>query len=61
MLNGRRSYIIPPPELRSSSPLSQGDIEMEIGKTEATQEARAEAKFALIMPSDKEEKTAKRD
>ena len=32
MLNGKRSYIIPPPELRSSSPLSQGDIEMEIGK-----------------------------
>ena len=30
-------------------------------KTEPTQEARAEAKFILIMPSNKEEKTAKRD
>ena len=29
--------------------------------TESTQEARAEAKFILIMPSNKEEKTAKRD
>ena len=30
-------------------------------KTEPTQEARAEAKFIVIMPSNKEEKTAKRD
>ena len=30
-------------------------------KTEPTQEARAEAKFILIMPSNKEEKTAKWD
>ena len=30
-------------------------------KKEPTQEARAEAKFILIMPSNKEEKTAKRD
>ena len=30
-------------------------------ETEPTQEARAEAKFILIMPSNKEEKTAKRD
>ena len=37
-------------------PLGSGRI-----KTEPTQEARAEAKFILIMPSNKEEKTAKRD
>ena len=37
-------------------PLENGNV-----KTEPTQEARAEAKFILIMPSNKEEKTAKRD
>ena len=31
------------------------------GKRNRTQEAREEAKFILIMPSNKEEKTAKRD
>jgi hypothetical protein len=30
-------------------------------RTETTQEARAEAKFILIMPSNKEEKTTKSD
>ena len=30
-------------------------------QTEPTQEARAEAKFILIMPSNKEEKTTKSD
>ena len=30
-------------------------------QTETTQEARAEAKFILIMPSNKEEKTTKSD
>jgi hypothetical protein len=33
----------------------------EMKRTEPTQEARAEAKFTLIMPSNKEENTAKRD
>ena len=37
-------------------PFGNGNV-----KTEPTQEARAEAKFILIMPSNKEEKTAKRD
>ena len=44
MLNGKRSYIIPPPELRSSSPLSQGDIETENG-TAAGSESRSKVCF----------------
>ena len=39
----------------------EGKRGTENGKRETTQEARAEAKFILIMPSNKEEKTAKRD
>ena len=38
-----------------------GERERGERKTEPTQEARVEAKFILIMPSNKEEKTAKRD
>ena len=43
------------------SPPWEGGRERGKRKTEPTQEARAEAKFILIMPSNKEEKTAKRD
>ena len=36
-------------------------LPLTIVKTEPTQEARAEAKFILIMPSNKEEKTTRSD